>query len=157
MQVLDRQHRLGRAGRGRLGRAGSDAAATGAAPTIAATRSSRRSDGDRRGQHQLAVPQDGHVLADLEDLLEVVRDVEDGDAAGDQLADALEQAADRVALQRRRRLVQQDAPGAAGQRPGDLDDLQLLDRQVAAARVRVDVEAPLVASPPGSGRASRAS
>ena len=36
--------------------------------------------GRRRGQHELAVAQHGDVLADLEDLFQVVRDVEDGHA-----------------------------------------------------------------------------
>ncbi len=52
-----------------------------AAPTIAVTRSSLVSLGERRGQHQLAVAQHGDVLADLEDLLQVVGDVQDRDAA----------------------------------------------------------------------------
>src|ERR1700721_4754582 len=47
--------------------------------------------GQWRGEYHLAVPQHGDVGADLEDLLEVVRDVQDRDALGLQLTDALEQ------------------------------------------------------------------
>ena len=113
--------------------------------------------GGRRGQHQLAVAQHGDVLADLEDLFQVVGDVEDGHAAGGELPHALEQPPDGVALERGGGLVEQHAPGAAGQRPRDLDDLELLDGQVAAGRSGVDVEAPVAHDLARPRRAARAS
>src|SRR6202012_1057030 len=45
----------------------------------------------------------------------------------------------------------QDAPGAAGERPGDLHDLQLLDRPFTARGLSRDVEPPL--APDGAGPA----
>jgi len=99
--------------------------------------------GGGRGEHQLAVAQHGDVLADLEDLFQVVRDVQDGDACRGELPHSLEQPLGRLALERRRGLVEQHAPGAAGQGPRDLDDLELLDGQLAAGGLRRDVKPPL--------------
>ena len=99
--------------------------------------------GHRGGQDQLAVPEHGDVGADLEDLLEVVGDVHDRHAGLAQLTDPLEQALRRAALEGGSGLVEQQAAGARGQRPGDLDDLPLLDGEAAAGRVCVHVEAPV--------------
>ena len=52
-------------------------------------------------------------------------------------------AATASALERRGRLVEQQAPGAGGQRPGDLDDLRCSTVRSGAVRARVDLEAPL--------------
>ena len=56
-----------------------------------------------------------------------------------ELADAVEQPLHGAALERGGGLVEQQAPGARGQRPGDLDDLPLLDgeaRRTARRRPR---------------------
>ena len=105
--------------------------------------------GHRGGQHQLTVPEHGDIGADLEDLLEVVGDVHDRHAGLAQLADALEQAQRRAALEGRGGLVEQQAAGARGQRPGDLDDLPLLDGEAAAGGIGVHVEAPVGHDLPG--------
>ncbi len=97
----------------------------------------------RRRQDELAVAEHDDVVADLEDLLEMVRDVEDRDAAGDERAYALEQPAHAVAFERRGRLVEQQDARTSRERAGDLDDLALLDGERGALHVGVDVEVPL--------------
>src|ERR1700728_1869102 len=69
--------------------------------------------------------------------------VEDGDTAGGELAYPVEKSAARVAFEGCGGLVEQHALGAAGERPGDLDDLELLDRQVPAERPGCYVKAPI--------------
>src|ERR1700691_1072538 len=69
--------------------------------------------------------------------------VEDGDTAGGELAHPVEQSPARVAFEGCGGLVEQHALSAAGERPGDLDDLELLDRQVPAERPGCDVKAPI--------------
>ena len=96
----------------------------------------------RRREDELAVADDRDVLADLEDLLEVVGDVQHRDTAVDEGPHAVEEPAYAVALERRRRLVQQQAARPPRERARDLDDLALLDRQRRARLVRVDVEVP---------------
>ena len=58
-----------------------------------------------------------------------------------QVADAVEEPVDRGAVELGGRLVEDDEPGAEGQRPGDLDELPLLDgrgRRPACCGVDVD-------------------
>ncbi len=73
-----------------------------------------------------AVAHDGHPVGHLEDLRQVVRDVDDGQAAALQRADDPEQPLHLLAGQRRGRLVHHDDPGVAAQRLGDLDELHLV-------------------------------
>ena len=96
-------------------------------PTIAATRSSLAEAGRRRGQHQLAVAQHGDVLADLEDLFQVMGDVEDGDAAGGELAHPVEQPRGRPRARGRRWARRAARTGRRGPAPGR-------SRRSAAAR-----------------------
>ena len=91
--------------------------------------------GDRRRDDVAGVAQHRHRLADLVDLLQVVRDEEEGDALRLQLAHAHEQALDLVAVELRRRLVEDDEARAVGERTGDLDQLARLDLEVAGAHV----------------------
>ena len=90
-----------------------------------------------------------HRLADLVDLLQVVRDEQEGDALRLQLAHAHEQALDLVAVELGGRLVEDDEAGAVGERAGDLDQLARLDPEVAGAHV-------LATPRRSSGRAARA-
>ena len=117
--------------------------------------------GHGRGDDPLPVAEHGRSVADLVDLLEMVRDVEDRDAARLDAADALEQPLDRVRLERRGRLVEDQEARADRERARDLDDLLLLDRELGGGLVDVEVEAPLEQQLPSlpaqlaaSGRAS---
>ena len=51
-----------------------------------------------------------------------------------QVADPVEQPVDGGAVELGGRLVEDDEPGAEGQRAGDLDELPLLDGQLAGRR-----------------------
>ena len=99
---------------------------------------------DRRGDDVARVAEHGHRLADLVDLLQVVRDEEEGDALGLQLADPHEEPLDLLAVELRGRLVEDDEARAVGQRAGDLDELAGLDAQVAGAHVLGDRDVPAV-------------
>ena len=63
------------------------------------------------GVHPAAVAQDGDLLADPEDLVELVGDVEDGDAVARAAADHPGEPVDLARLQRRGRLVHDRRPG----------------------------------------------
>jgi len=105
--------------------------------------------GDRRGDDPLPIAEHRRAIADLVDLLEMMRDVEDRDAARLHAAHAFEQPLDRLRLERRRRLVEDEEARADRERAGDLDDLALLDRQLRRGLVDVEVEPPLEQQPPG--------
>ena len=70
-----------------------------------------------------AVLEHGDPVADLADLLQPVRDVDDRDARGGQLPDDAEQVAHLVVGEHRARLVHDDQPGVVRQRPRHADDL----------------------------------
>ena len=97
----------------------------------------------RCGDDPLPVAKDGRRVADLVDLLEVVRDVEDGDAARLDTPHTVEEALDRAALERCGRLVEDQKARADRECARDLDDLLLLDRELRDGLVDVEVEAPL--------------
>ena len=97
----------------------------------------------RRGQDHFSVTQHDHVLTDLEDLLEMVRDVEDRDSAGHEGTHSVEEPAYSVALECRGRLVEQEDARASHERAGDLDDLTLLNGERATLDAGVHVEVPL--------------
>ena len=84
----------------------------------------------------------GHPVADAADLLEPMRDVDDGDAGGGQLADHPEQVVDLVGVQHRRRLVHHDQPRVPRQRPRHADDLLARRRQPAQLAPRRDLGVP---------------
>src|SRR5699024_2007397 len=84
--------------------------------------------------------QDDGVVRDLQRLLEVVGDVDQGDPARLEVGDDVEEDLDLAGGQGRGRLVHDQYAGPDGQRPGDLDDLLLSDAQVAHRRGGVHVE-----------------
>ena len=87
------------------------------------------------------IAEHGDRLADVEDLLEVVGDVEEGDTGGLHLADLAEQPGDGLSVELGGRLVEHDEPRAAGHGASDLDELALLDGQLTGHRCRIDVHA----------------
>ncbi len=142
-QALDddagrREHR--RSDRGpRPVRGGNSSA--GDVPTIASTTSGH---GGRRaldGQHHAAVAHDGDPVGDLEHLLEAVRDVEDGDAVGGQLAQDREQPPRLALVERRVGLVEDQHPRPLDEHPAQLDQLALADAEAADDGVRVGGQA----------------
>ena len=90
------------------------------------------------GRHQVTVAEDHGVVRDLDRLLQVVGDVDDGHSVGGQVPDHLEQHLDLAGAQRRGRLVHDQDPGVGGQGASDLDDLLLSDPQVLDKRARSD-------------------
>ena len=90
-------------------------------------------------RHAAAVLQDEDVVRDVEDLIQAMRDVEHRGAGGGELADLLEQEIGLVRRQDRRRLVENEDAWPRDECLRDLDDLQDRDRQVADARLHVDV------------------
>ena len=96
--------------------------------------------GRRHRPDRAAVTQDRDALGDGEDLLELVRDVDDGDALISQAADDPEEPLDLAIAERRRRLVhQQQADASASQGAGDLDDLSLRDAERPRLKVEVEI------------------
>ena len=88
------------------------------------------------GEDQLTVPQYGHVVAHFEDLLEVVRYVQDRHPGRHQGPDSVEKPADLGPLERRGGFVQEQASPPRRQGPGDLHQLALLDSERGAGRPR---------------------
>ena len=88
-----------------------------------------------------AVAQHGDVVGHLEHLVEVVGDEQHGHAGGAQLGDHPEQRLDLVAAERGGRLVHHDHPRVEADGAGDLQQLQLGDRQRARRAADVEVQA----------------
>ena len=102
-------------------------------------------DAGRQGRDVGAVAQHRDAIAKPLDLVEVVRDVEDGQALGAQPRDGREQEFRLPPDERCRRLVEDEQRRPVEQRPGDLHHLLLGRGQVADQRVdrQGDVEAAL--------------
>ena len=90
------------------------------------------------GHNQITVTQNRHVVADLEDLVHLVRDVDQSDALLLELTHHLEQLIDLLRHQRTGRLVQNDNFGVIGHSLGDLDHLALRDTHVFHGLGQVD-------------------
>jgi hypothetical protein len=84
------------------------------------------------------VAQDGARVAQREDFLHAVRDVEDDATLRPEFADDREESFDLAHGQAARGLVERDDLGAAAERLRDLDHLSLTDRQMRELRVRID-------------------
>lgn len=90
--------------------------------------------------HVGAVAHHGHLVAEILDLLHVVRDEDHGDALRPQIAQHRKEAVHLALHERRGRLVQHEHLRLLRQRPGDLHDLLLRGRQVAHQRVARQLE-----------------
>ena len=86
----------------------------------------------------VAVAQHGDVVADADQLLQSVRDVDDCHALRLQVGDHLEQHLDLGCRQRRGRLVHDQNPGVERNRLGDLDQLLLADAQILDQHIGPD-------------------
>jgi hypothetical protein len=90
------------------------------------------------GLHDLPVTEDGHAVRDLEDLVQAVRDVDDRQALGAQVAQQRQERTDLRDRQRSRGLVQDQDARLRAQRARDLAELLL--RHAERARGTVGVE-----------------
>ena len=97
--------------------------------------------GQLAGQHRSAVAHHGDALADLEDLLQPVRDEQHRGPGRPQRADHVEKPCDLGGGQRGGRLVHHDDPGLKRERLGDLHDLLVGDGQPAGDPARVELDA----------------
>ncbi len=86
-----------------------------------------------------AVAEHRAIVGELGDLGHAVRDVDDGEAVLAQPLQHLEDAGDVGGGERGGRLVEDQQPGMAGQRLGDLHHLAARQRQACDRRRRVDV------------------
>jgi hypothetical protein len=88
-------------------------------------------------RHDMAVAQNRAAVGQADDLVEPMRDVDDGDTLLSHAAEHAEQTLDFVALQRRRRLVedQHTAPAPQGLAYGD--ELALAKRQLPDGTIGV--------------------
>ena len=77
----------------------------------------------------LAVAQHRHAVAELEDLVEPVRDEDDAPPLRDEVARRAEDALDLGLAERRRRLVEDEQARVADEQSRDLDELALADRE----------------------------
>ena len=98
--------------------------------------------GAARG-HVLTVAEDREALGNLEDLVELVGDEEDGDAPGLESLDHGEQGLHLPLGEGGGRLVHDDELRVLEQGAADGDELPVCDREVLDALVEVDVEADL--------------
>ena len=89
---------------------------------------------------QPAATQHGDRVRDRQHLADLVQDQDYRDPVPLEALDALEQRLDARWRQHGRRLVKDQQPGVRDQRAGDLHPLLRLDRQVADAPARIDVE-----------------
>ena len=78
--------------------------------------------------HVAAVAQHGDPVGQVQHLFHAMRDVDDGDALGAELADDLEELLRLAGGQRGRGLVHDDDAGLEGQGLGDLHHLHLARR-----------------------------
>ena len=92
------------------------------------------------GDHQLAVAQHGDAVGDLQRFLKRVGDIDDGDAAGAQVAHQIEEMDDFLGRQTGGRLVENDDAGIVVDSAGDLDHLPLGGAEHADRRRRIDME-----------------
>lgn len=126
-EALDLQHRIGqRLVRGALGEDVLDVAPGHQRDDLAGRRRLR----GQSARHRPAVLQDRDPVADAADLLQPVRDVDDGDALRGQVADDTEEVVDLVGVQGRGRFVHDDQAYVVGERPCHGDDLLLGGGQV---------------------------
>ena len=92
------------------------------------------------GDDQLAVAQHGDAVGDFQRFLERVRDVDDGDAAGAQVAHQVEEMHDLLGREARGRLVEDNDAGLVVDGAGDLHHLPLGGAEQRDRDRRVDVE-----------------
>ena len=110
-----------------------------------------RQAADVQRAHRLAVAHDRRPVGDLEDLVEAVADVDDGDAGGLEFADDGEEFLDLLPGERGAGLVHHDDPRPLGEGLGDLDHLLLGDGQRADRRFGIDADADAVEEGQGVG------
>jgi hypothetical protein len=101
-----------------------------------------RQVGHRGGHDVLGVAQDGHDVADLVDLLQVVADEQERHALALQVPHPPEQPVDRGAVELGGGLVEDDEPRPERQGPGDLHELPLFHREFAGEGLRIHVHRP---------------
>ena len=88
----------------------------------------------------LAAAQDGRGVAERDDLVQLVRDVEDRAAARGELPQGLEQLLDFLRRQHRGRLIHDQEPRVEEQRAHDLDPLALADAERRDDAARIELE-----------------
>ena len=89
----------------------------------------------------LAIAEDGDAIAEVEHLIEPMRDIEDRDAARREVAYDRKQLLAFRTRQRRRRLVHRDQRGFTNEGFADHDEPALADRQVRDFRVEGKLDA----------------
>ena len=114
------------------------------APIIISARLFAVSSAGDAGGDDLAAAQDGGVMAERADLLELVRDVEDRAALGGEAAERREQHLDLLRGEHRGRLVHDDQARVLQQAADDLDALALADRELADQARRVELQSVIV-------------
>ena len=95
------------------------------------------------GDHGLPVAQDGDLVGDPDDLLQLVRDQDAGDAVLLQIPDDGEQVLAVVLVEGRRGLIQDEQLHVAAEGLGDLHQLLLAHAQVLDLGLGVQVQADL--------------
>ncbi len=135
-EPFDLQHGFGRGRPGRpLGEDVLDVAARHQRHHLAG----RRRLGGEPARDGPAVLEDGDPVADAADLLQAVRDVDDGDTVGGEVGDDAEEVVDLVRVERGGRLVHHDQPYVVRERPRHGHDLLLRRRQVPDQPPGVDL------------------
>ena len=103
---------------------------------------------DRCLQDHATVAKDRDRIADLVDLVEVMRDVEEADPCVVQVSNLPEQQVDLRGFELGRRLIEDDEARAQPQRANDLDQLALPGRQLRCACIDLRLDAPLIEKAP---------
>ncbi len=103
-----------------------------------------------RADH-VPVAQHRDLVGHMEDLVQLVRDKDDGNAAGGQVVDDRVEAIDLLLRQGRRGLVHDDDLGVKGERLADLHHLLHAHAQLAGQGLGVEVDAQAVEDRAGVG------
>src|SRR5918998_6779561 len=104
---------------------------------------------DRQGVHDASVAHDRYPVGDAEDLVQLVRDVQDRYALRGEVPYDPEEVLDLLLRERGRRLVHDDHLRVYGERLGDLYPLHLGDRQAGDEPVGVGAQAHTLQQTPG--------
>ena len=96
--------------------------------------------GERPGGDELAVAQHGHPVADLEDLLQAMRDIEDRHPFALSRLRISNSRSTSFEVRRRGRLVENEQLAFIAERLGDLDELHLRDAEAGDQRRRRHIE-----------------
>ena len=107
------------------------------------------------GEDETPVAHDRDAIRDREDLFEAVRHVQHGHARLAQLSQDVEEALRFAVVERGVGLIEDEQPRSFDEDPADLQELALIEVEIASQRIGIDVEADAGERGPRPARAWR--